>query len=443
MPGSLFCVLLYVIMKKLDYFLSVLRRFWLTAKGGVALLFRRMGKSGDEVSILGYGCMRFPRVNRRIDEQLAGSQVIAAIEQGVNYFDTAYIYPQSEEVLGKILAQGYRSRVMIATKLPPFLVHSQNEMEAVLGTQLRRLQTDYIDYYLMHALSGLDAWQRLKELGVEDFLKKAHEAGKIGRIGFSYHGDTSGFQKIVDDYPWDFCQIQYNYMDENTQAGKAGLEYAAAKGLGVVVMEPLRGGFLANKMPAQAEAVFQRSKVKRTPAEWALRWVWDHPQVTVLLSGMNEDAQIEENIRIAGEAQPNSLGAAEHEIIRAVRGILSERLKVGCTGCGYCLPCPAGVNIPMCFTNYNDRFLYQGTSQRFFYMLTQGGADGGSPSFASLCQNCGRCERSCPQGLPIRQHLKEVAGEMESFYFKPAVRLLGSYYKLRKRFGRKNRDGGT
>lgn len=383
--------------------------------------------------------MRFPKVNRKIDEQRTSRQVISAIEQGVNYFDTAYMYPNSETVLGKILAGGYRDRVMIATKLPPFFVHSIKDMNAILDTQLKRLQTDMIDYYLLHSLNGMDGWERLKQLGVEEFLEKAREAGKIRRAGFSYHGDKHDFKRIVDDYPWEFCMIQYNYMDENTQAGKEGLEYAAAKGLGVSVMEPLRGGLLAGKMPSRVRQLFDQGETKRTPAEWALRWVWNHPEVSVLLSGMNEEEQIAENIRVAGDAYPNSLTPAEHQIIGEARDVLCEKIKVGCTGCGYCMPCLAGVNIPMCFSYYNDKYIYDQKSQQRFYLLMNGGIDGGAPSYASLCSDCGKCERECPQHLPIRKHLRDVANDMERFYFKPAVKLIGGYYSVRKRLGRGNK----
>jgi predicted aldo/keto reductase-like oxidoreductase len=391
-----------------------------------------MGKTGDKVSILGFGCMRFPRKQGRTDAARTERQVVLAIEQGVNYFDTAYLYPGSESALGKILARGYRDRVLIATKLPMIMVHSVKDMDAILDTQLRRLQTDRIDYYLMHAINSAAAWQRLKQLGVEEFLHKAKEAGKINRVGFSYHGDREQFREIVDDYPWDMCLLQYNYMDEHAQAGKEGLAYAAARGLGIAVMQPLRGGLLGKKMPPRAMKLFEQDGVKRTPAEWALRWVWNHPEVSVLLSGMNEEAQIEENIRIARTAAAGSLSAADLKFIAEAREHLAARLKVGCNECGYCLPCPAGVNIPLCFSYYNSKYIYdKSTLSSYLGML--GGMDGGVPSHASLCNNCGRCETKCPQNLPVQQHLKEVAAEMEPFFFRPVVRLVRAYYNLRKR----------
>lgn len=400
------------------------------------MLYRPMGRTGDQVSILGYGCMRLPQQNGRIDEARTERQIISAIEQGVNYFDTAYFYHngKSEAVLGKILAKGYRDRVLVATKLPLPLVHSRKDMDTLLDTQLKRLQTDHIDYYLMHMLTGMAGWQRLKQLGVEDFLERARQAGKIRRIGFSYHGGKDQFPRIIDDYPWEFCQIQYNYFDEHNQAGRDGLEYAAAKGLGVAIMEPLRGGFLVGKMPPAVQAVWDRAPVKRSPAEWALRWIWNHPEVSLLLSGMNEESHIAENIRIAGEALPQSLSAAELALVGEVKETLGKMMKVGCTGCGYCLPCPAGVNIPLCFSSYNDKYLFNDRMPQFNYLGFTAGVDGGQPSYASLCRNCGQCEKHCPQRLPIRRHLKEVAADMERFYFKPVMGLVRGYFKIRGLF---------
>lgn len=393
------------------------------------MLYRKMGNTGDNVSILGYGCMRFPKKDRRIDEERSERQVVSAIEKGVNYFDTAYIYPNSEAVLGKILAKGYRDKVMVATKLPTFMVHSYKDMENILNTSLKRLQTDHVEYYLMHSLNSMQGWQRLKQLGVEDFIDKAKKSGKIKHIGFSYHGDRSQFKQIIDDYPWEFCQIQYNYMDENNQAGKEGLEYAASKGLGVSIMEPLRGGLLARKNP-DLESVFNQSETKRSLAEWALRFVWNHKGVSVLLSGMNDESQIEENIRIASDAQPDSLLSSELQYINDAKNALSVKIKVGCTGCEYCMPCPAGVNIPLCFAYFNDRFIYDDKATRFNYLGMLLGADGGNPSYASLCKNCGKCEKHCPQHIQIRNQLKDVSREMEKFYFKPVVFVLHTYQKL-------------
>ncbi len=396
------------------------------------MLFRQMGQTGDRVSILGYGCMRFPLLDKHTDIARTERQIISAIEGGVNYFDTAYAYGNSESVLGGILAKGYRDRVLIATKLPLMMANSVASMERYLATSLQRLQTDRVDYYLMHAINTLEGWQRAKQLGVEGFIERARAAGQVRRIGFSYHGDLDQFKAIVDDYPWDFCQIQYNYLDEHFQAGKAGLEYAAAKGLGVVVMEPLRGGNLVGKMPASVQAVWDKAAVPRTPAEWALRWVWNHPEVTCVLSGMNEESYIEENIRIASEAAPNSLTGAELQLIDEVKTTIAAQLKVGCTGCGYCMPCPAGVNIPFCFSTYNTKNLFHDRNSQISYVAYTCGMDGGQPAYASLCQDCGKCEKLCPQHLPIRQHLREVAQEMQGWYFKPVVNLVQGFNKIRR-----------
>lgn len=399
--------------------------------------YREMGKTGDRVSVLGYGCMRFPRANGKIDEESVRRQIVSAIEKGVNYFDTAYVYPNSETVLGNILADGYRDKVLIATKMPTPLIHSGKDMETTFETQLKRLKTDHIDYYLIHALYGKAGWMRLKALGVTEFLKKLKKKGRIRRIGFSYHGEVQDFKAIIDDYPWDFCQIQYNYMDENHQAGREGLIYAASKGLGVIVMEPLRGGLLAGKMLPRMAENWKNAGMEGTPAEWALRWVWNHPEVSVVLSGMNHEDQVEENIRVAETAFPNALSASELQCIEKVRSALRKEIKVGCTGCSYCMPCPTGVNIPGCFSHYNDKAIYGKKSGGLEYMAALSGVDGGKRSYASLCKNCGKCEQHCPQNLPIRKYLKEVSKEMEPIYFKPLVGVVGGYYKIRSALGRR------
>jgi len=396
------------------------------------MLYRPLGKTGDLISILGYGCMRFPQREKKIDEERAARQVISAIEQGVNYFDTAYTYGYSEEVLGKILAGGYRDKVLVATKMPLVLVNSLKSIDHIFHTSLQRLQTDHIDYYLMHALNSLAGWQRAKQLGIEGFLDQAKQAGKLRRLGFSFHGDLEQFKAIVDDYPWDFCLIQYNYLDEYYQAGKDGLEYAAAKGLGVLVMEPLRGGYLVGKMPASVQDLWAQAEEQWTPAEWALRWVWNHPEVAVVLSGMNDEAHIAENIRIAGTALPHSLSADALQRIAAVKAVIAGLQQINCTGCGYCLPCPAGVNIPFCFSSYNTRALFQEHGPAANYLAYTCGIDGGKPAYASLCRECGQCESRCPQHLPIRRHLQEVAHDLQGWYFKPVVNLVQGIHKIRR-----------
>ncbi len=395
--------------------------------------YREMGKTSEKLSVLGYGCMRFPHKNGSIDLERTERQIIQAIEQGVNYFDTAYIYHggKSESILGDILAKGYRDRVRIATKMPPYMVHSVKDMENLLDTQLKRLRTDRVDYYLIHALNEFAGWNRLKQLGIVEFIDKAKKDGRIIHIGFSFHGDKNEFKAIVDDYPWEFCQIQYNYMDEHFQAGREGLEYAASKGLGIVIMEPLRGGALVGRMPQEVQKIWDSSVTKRTPVDWALRWIWNHPEVTVVLSGMNEEAHIDENIRIAGEALPNTLTADELGLYDKVKNMYNKLMKVGCTGCGYCMPCPAGVDIPFCFSYYNSRHLFRARSAKWQYIGFTGAWTGGKPSYASLCKNCGKCEKVCPQHIPIRVKLKEVSHDMELPVLKPAMWMARKYFSLR------------
>ncbi len=397
--------------------------------------YREMGKTGDRVSVLGYGCMRYPRINGKIDEQRTERQIIQAIEQGVNYFDTAYIYlgGKSESILGDVLAKGYRDRVRIATKMPPYKIRSIKDMESVLEIQLGRLRTDRIDYYLVHALSDWGTWDRLKKLGIDEFVRKAKAEGKIRYFGFSYHGDREVFKALVDDYPWDFCQIQYNYMDEHFQAGREGLEYAASKGLGVIVMEPLRGGALVGKMPEEIRRIWEGADAKRSAADWALRWLWNQPEVTTVLSGLNEEAHIDENIRIANDTAPGSLTPKELELYGEVGREYNRLMKVGCTGCGYCMPCPAGVDIPLCFSYYNSKHLFKNNHAKWQYIGFTGGFMGGKPSYASLCKDCGKCEKVCPQHLPIREKLREVAGDMEMPVLKPVMWITRKYFTVRRK----------
>lgn len=397
------------------------------------MLYRKMEKTKDKLSILGYGCMRFPHKNGKIDEERTEKQIIQAINQGVNYFDTAYIYHggRSESILGNILAKGYRDRVRIATKLPPYMVNSLKDMETILENQLKKLRTDRIDYYLIHAINDLNGWNRLKHLGIVDFIDNAKKNGKIINFGFSFHGDKEEFKALIDDYPWDFCQIQYNYLDEYFQAGKEGLEYAALKGLGVIVMEPLRGGSLVGRMPVEIQKIWEAAEIKRTPVDWALRWLWNHPAVTVVLSGMNEEEHIEENSRIASEVHPDTLTAEELALYDKVKKEYGRLMKVGCTGCGYCMPCPAGVDIPFCFSYYNSRHLFKQKHAKWQYIAFAGALTGGKPTYASLCKDCGKCEKVCPQHIPIRKKLREVTADMEVPALRPALWLVRKYFTVR------------
>jgi len=370
--------------------------------------YRQLGPFKD-ISILGMGCMRLPVIDgdeSRIDEPAATHLLHRAVDQGINYFDTAYPYHQghSETFLGRALeSERLRDRVLLATKLPSWAIESRQDCDRYLDEQLQRLRTDRIDCYLLHALKA-DWWYKLYDLGVLDFLDRAIADGRIGCAGFSFHDELPLFKEIVDAYDWSFCQIQYNYMDEDIQAGRRGLEYAADKGLGVIVMEPLRGGHLARPAPAEIQQLWDRSEVQRSPAEWALRFVWNRPEVTCLLSGMNDLQQIVENCRIADQTQPGSLSSEELALIETVRDTMRKRIKVPCTACNYCLPCPAGVNIPRIFSIFNDCFIY---GDRLFphriYSITMNTAE-----LASNCTRCGKCEAACPQQIAIMEMLEEA-----------------------------------
>ncbi|MGD8367774.1 MAG: aldo/keto reductase [Desulfobacterales bacterium] len=402
------------------------------------MLYRKIAKSGDALSILGFGCMRLPQKRGipgggPIDEPRAEKQLKTAIDRGVNYLDTAMPYHlgASEPFLGKVLAGGYREKVKLATKLPHWSVNTRQDMDRLLGAQLKRLKTDRIDYYLLHALSG-DSWKKMMALGVCDFLRRAKESGRIARAGFSFHGSRKSFEWIVDGFDWDVCQIQYNYLDRKHQAGIRGLKYAASKGLGVVVMEPLRGGLLAREAPPAVARIMDGAETKRSPAEWALRWVWNHPEVTVVLSGMNEEAHIEENLRIADQALPDSLTETELDRVKQIARTYRSLMKAACTGCYYCMPCPAGVDIPTCFEFYNQLSMFQNARlAKLGYIVRVGGLFG-RPCRASQCEGCGECEEACPQKLPIRELLKDVAAEMEGPFFDTKVWLFKKFMRIKK-----------
>lgn len=380
--------------------------------------YRTDPKSGNRLSVLGYGCMRFTRRGGIIDQAKAEKEMAYAIEQGINYFDTAYIYPGNETAVGKFLAKGYRDKVYLATKLPHYLVKTIADAEKMFREELRRLQTDHIDYYLMHMLTDMGGWERMCALGIREWIAEKKASGQIRQIGFSYHGGTQGFLQILKAYDWEFCQIQFNYMDEHSQAGLTGLRAAAEMGIPVIIMEPLRGGRLAGGLPKPAAEIFRESGYDRSPAEWGLRWIFDHPEVSVVLSGMNAMEQIRENVRIAEEAQPGCMSKEEQAVIGRVREKLAEVTKVPCTGCGYCMPCPAGVDIPVCFRCYNVRFSdgwFNGMREYFMCTTLRS-----KQTNASKCVGCGRCEQHCPQGIPIRKELKNVVKTMERLPYRIA-----------------------
>jgi hypothetical protein len=377
-------------------------------------------RNGDELSRLGFGCMRLPQKGGGIDEQRAIAMIRDAIAKGVTYFDTAYVYHggKSEVVLGKALEGEWRGKVKIATKLPPYMVRKLEGAQKIFATQLDRLKTDRIDYYLLHMLSDKAGLRRMADLGVMEWLEGLKAQGKIGNIGFSFHGVQKDFEELVRAYPWDFCQLQYNYMDEKNQAGTEGLLLAASLGIPVIVMEPLRGGKLVNGLPKDVEAIF--ASKKRSPAEWALRWVWNQKEVGVVLSGMSDEFQLADNLRIVDDAAVGSLSADDLTVFEQVKAILLARTKVPCTACGYCMPCPSGVDIPACFSAYNEKYLMgKGSAMRSYFMGT--GTLAARGSYASRCIECGKCVSHCPQSIAIPEELKKVRKELEGWYFKPLI----------------------
>lgn len=386
------------------------------------MLKRENPKNHDQLSILGFGCMRFPTKGTGIDEERSIAMIHEAINQGINYFDTAYPYHggKSEPLLGKALAGGLREKVFIATKLPQYLVNSLEAAKKYFYSQLEKLQTDYIDYYLMHMFTDLASYEKMVNLGVIDWLASQKEAGVIRNFGFSFHGGKKDFEEIVRAYPWDFCQIQFNYMDENNQATIDGLRLAHELGMPVIIMEPLRGGRLAANLPKEVMKAFEGYPTKRTPAEWSFRWIWNHPEVTVVLSGMSDEEQLRENIQIASSAKANDFGPEEVAVFDKVKAVLTEKTKIPCTACNYCMPCPYGVNIPGNFAIYNDKYLLGHKSIKMKYMQNLGMLSK-KPAFASQCVQCGKCEKHCPQHIEIRKELKTVKKELEGFYFKPLL----------------------
>ncbi|MBR0309022.1 MAG: aldo/keto reductase [Mogibacterium sp.] len=365
----------------------------------------RTDRNGTEISQLGFGCMRFTRKGGGIDYTKAESEILLAIENGVNYFDTAYIYPGSEELLGRVLDENKcRDKVYIATKLPQYMLKSMKAVEKTFVEELSRLRTDHIDYYLMHMFTDYSEWEKLKKLGIEQWIADRKAEGSIRSIGFSYHGDTDMFIKILNAYDWDFCQIQYNYLDETSQAGRRGLEAAAAKGLPVIIMEPLRGGKLVN-LPTEAKELLAKSSY--TPAELGLRWLWDQPEVTCVLSGMNSKEMVRENIRIASDMEPGRFTGEDKELVSKVKSIIKKREKVGCTGCRYCMPCPQGVDIPTVFHYYNLMYT-EGHKNSVRFEFARNVAMQKEPGIASKCIGCGKCEQHCPQHISIRDMLKKA-----------------------------------
>lgn len=392
--------------------------------------YRLIEKTGDELSALGFGAMRLPLKNGKIDRELAKEQIYLAIDNGINFIDTAYLYGDSEKFLGEILQGEYKDKVKICTKLPSIHVRKYEDMENFLDEQLKRLQRDCIDYYLIHSVD-LKTVNRLLKKGLIEFLNKAKQEGKIKHVGFSYHGVKEEFDLLIDGYDWDVVMVQYNYFDENVQASVEGIEYAASKGMGVFVMEPLKGGILAGKMPGDAEEIFKRDDSNKTSAQWALQWVLNNRNITCVLSGMNSIEQLEENLEVANSTTPLSMTFEEIETVELVKRVMRNSLKINCSTCGYCMPCPQGVNIPECLKIYNEKYLFGHKgfiNESFFDYYQYVGGIMGKAGNAGLCNGCGKCLRKCPQKLDIISELEKVKKEFELpglKYILPPVKRVG------------------
>jgi len=372
--------------------------------------YRKFGKLDWEGSVLGFGAMRLPLTDMNyanVDEPESIRMIRYAIDHGVNYVDTAYIYHEgrSERTVGRALQGGYRERVKVATKLPSWFIDSVTACDRYLNEQLELLQTDKIDFYLLHGLNKL-FWPKLRDLDVLRWAEGAMADGRIGCLGFSFHDDFETFKEIVDAYDnWTFCQIQYNYMDVDYQAGTRGLQYAANKGLAVVVMEPLRGGRLSKEPPERIAKLWASAPRKRAPVEWALQWVWNNPEVSVVLSGMSTMEQVVENVAIADRSGQDAITADELALVDQVRDAYRELSPVSCTGCGYCMPCSSGVEIPRILEIYNDAIMYEDpVTARLLYghpMLLR------EEQRADKCIECEECMESCPQQIPIPECLQK------------------------------------
>jgi len=390
----------------------------------------RKNKHGEDVSLLGYGCMRFSTKAGRIDIDKAEKEILAAIEAGVNYFDTAYIYTGSEAALGEIVERnGIREKINIATKLPQYLISNSAAIDKYFAEELSRLRTTYVDYYLMHHLTDFSQWEKLKAIGIEDWIAKRKASGEIRNIGFSFHGSTDMFQKILNDYDWDFCMIQYNYLDEVAQAGKEGLHAAAAKGIPVWIMEPLRGGKLVNLLPESAKKMIAAHPHGWTAAEWGFRWLYNQSEVTCVLSGMNSLEMVQENVRIASNAPAGHFTQEEFEFIAKIIAEIKRTEKVGCTGCRYCMPCPKGIDIPGIFRGWNLMYSeskFSGMKDYFQTTLLRKDS-----AFATACIGCGKCEKHCPQEIPIREMLKKADKDLRPWYVRPVMNI-GKKFMLRK-----------
>ena len=397
---------------------------------------RIVKRNGDELFPLGLGAMRLATKNNSIDKEVSKEYILYAIENGVNFIDTAYAYHggESERFLGDILSltdsEGvkYRDRVKLSTKLPSWMVRAREDMDAFLNEQLRKLKTDVIDYYFIHNVD-FSSVLRLKELGLYEFLEKARADGKIKNIGFSYHGSPNEFNDLIDDFDWDMVLVQYNYSDVNAQAGIRGIQYAYERDIAVFVMEPLKGGILAGELPEKVQNLFDSVDSNRSAVDWALSWVLNQKEITCVLSGMGSLDQIKENMAIAGRVEIDSLSEDESDVLKQAQDIFDSMMKINCTGCGYCLPCPKGVNIPDCFKIYNEKYLFNkkgigpiSNAMMNYYMVVGGVAN--KQASAGLCNHCGRCKKLCPQSLDIPNELDTVRSEFELFGFNYQIKFV-------------------
>jgi len=377
------------------------------------LQYRVDKRSGNALPVLSLGCMRFPMSSQKTEEL-----ILRAIEKGINYFDTAWVYPGSEEALGAALAKhNLREKVFIATKMPLIMFNNKSEsidFDKYLNQSLERLKTNYIDYYLLHMITDTDQWNKLKSWGIVEWIARKKESGVIKRIGFSFHGSGNEFLKVIEDYDWDITLIQYNYFDENFQAGVRGLRAAAEK-MPVTIMEPLLGGKLATGLPKEAVKIFKNANPDLSPAAWAFNWLWNQSEVTSVLSGMNSMEQLEENLHTAETASTGMLDEIKKAVYKSVIESINRACKNRCTGCNYCMPCPLGVNIPGSFTAYNMVYsmgFFEGLKQ---YMTSTGFTQVKSAS-PSICTKCGACEKKCPQKIEIIKELEIVRKKLEPWF---------------------------
>lgn len=387
----------------------------------------RQDKYGNKLSVLGFGCMRFSKKMGRINMDEAERQIMTAYNSGVNYFDTAFIYPGSEAAIGEIFEKNnIRDKIYIATKLPPQLMRSTEILDKLFNEQLKRLRTDHIDFFLFHMMADIRVWERLRSIGIEKWIEDKRASGAIRQFGFSYHGNSDMFCTLLDAYDWDMCLIQYNYMDEHTQAGRKGLYHAYKKGIPVMIMEPLRGGKLVNNLPSEAKTIFAEHPVQHTPAQWAFRWLYNQPEVSVVLSGMNSDEMVKDNIKTASETEIGSLTSEDEAMLKKVVRAINAKMKVPCTGCGYCMPCPQKVNISGTFSAYNRRYSDNKFAGLREYVKCTVAKDSAP---ASACIGCGKCEQHCPQSIEIRKQLKAAESDLEGKAYKAALSIAKTFRK--------------